>query len=80
MFSVRPKADLVGLLHTLNGRIVRPLERGGLLEFADCKTGKVTFDLGSGNASGVIQIQLLANDGVALCEVQYRGPAKPGPL
>lgn len=51
-----------------------------LLEFTDCKTGTVTYDLGNDNGIGVIPIQRVANDGVALCEAQYRGPAMPGPL
>lgn len=50
------------------------------IEFADCMAGTLTYDLGTAGASGVIPIQRLANDTVALCESLYRGPAMPGAL
>ena len=55
------------------------------LEFTDCASGRVIYDVdsddaGTSAASGVIPIQRLANDSVALCESLYAGPGMPGPL
>ncbi|HLF30926.1 MAG TPA: hypothetical protein VI566_07850 [Xanthomonadales bacterium] len=55
------------------------------LEFTDCTSGQVNyawgFDIfGNPAVSGVIPIQRIANDSVALCESLYRGPGMPGPL
>lgn len=57
-------------------------EQDGTLtvEFYDCSTGQVTYDLGTGNAQGQLPIQRLANDAVNLCESLYEGPDRPGPL
>jgi len=52
-----------------------------LLEFIRCNSGTVTYDLGSSNASGVVPIQRIANDNVAVCEALATfGPGKPGAL
>ena len=52
-----------------------------LLEFTGCNSGTVTYDLGTVNASGVVPIQRIANDNVALCEsLAPFGPGKPGAL
>jgi hypothetical protein len=59
---------------------IQTVDGSVLLEFTDCMTGTATYDLGNGNGSGVIPIQRVANDGVALCEALYRAPAMPGPL
>lgn len=50
------------------------------IEFTDCMTGTVTYDLGSTPVSGVVPIQRLANDNVPLCESLFEGPGMPGPL
>ena len=50
------------------------------LEFEDCETGTVTYDLGSLNVSGVVPIQRIANDNVELCESLYMSPGMPGSL
>jgi hypothetical protein len=50
------------------------------VEFFDCSTGQVTYDLGTANVQGQVPIQRIANDAVSLCESLYRGPGKPGPL
>ena len=56
-----------------------------LLEFSDCSSGQITYswggdEFGSPTVSGVIPIQRLANDSVALCESLYAGPGMPGAL
>jgi hypothetical protein len=50
------------------------------VEFSDCATGSVTYDLGSSGASGEVPIQRLANDAVPMCESLTKGPGQPGPL
>jgi hypothetical protein len=55
------------------------------LEFTDCTSGQITYNLPSDMAggptkSGVIPIRRNANDAVALCEALYSGPGIPGPL
>ncbi|HMB58519.1 MAG TPA: hypothetical protein VKN35_01275 [Xanthomonadales bacterium] len=62
-------------------------EKGGFirLDFTDCNSGQVIYDLDSyspdmSTISGVIPIQRLAGDAVALCESLYAGPGMPGPL
>lgn len=50
------------------------------VEFSDCATGLVTYDLGSSGARGEVPIQRLANDAVPLCESLTKGPGQPGPL
>lgn len=50
------------------------------IDFDDCTSGRVTYDLGSANASGVVPIQRIANDNVGLCEALVDGPGQPGPL
>jgi hypothetical protein len=50
------------------------------VEFFDCATGLVTYDLGNSGEQGQVPIQRLANDAVELCETLFEGPDKPGPL
>jgi hypothetical protein len=50
------------------------------VQFFDCYTGEVAYDLGSAGEQGVVPIQRLANDAVALCEALTQGPGQPGPL
>jgi len=50
------------------------------VEFFDCLSGQVTYDLGSVNVSGQLPIQRLANDAAELCENLISGPGQPGPL
>lgn len=50
------------------------------VEFFDCLTGEVTYDLGTANVSGVVPIQRLANDAADLCASLSSGPGRPGPL
>ncbi len=55
------------------------------LEFFDCRTGQIHYAWGGEDdahpaVSGVIPIERIANDSVALCESLYRGPGTPGPL
>ena len=50
------------------------------VEFSDCYTGLVTYDLGSAGVQGQVPIQRLANDAVDLCQALYEGPGQPGPL
>ncbi|MEJ8569337.1 hypothetical protein V3330_17055 [Wenzhouxiangellaceae bacterium CH-27] len=47
------------------------------LDFTDCLSGTVTYDLGTANVSGVVPIQRIANDAVTLCESTYQGPGMP---
>ena len=58
-----------------------PVQDGSMsVEFFDCSTGQVTYDLGTANVQGQVPIQRLANDAVDLCESLYQGPGQPGPL
>ncbi len=50
------------------------------VEFFNCFTGLVTYDLGSSGVSGEVPIQRLANDTVGLCQTLTEGPGQPGPL
>lgn len=50
------------------------------VEFFDCQTGRVTYDLGTTGVQGQVPIQRLANDAVELCQSLYAGPDRPGPL
>jgi hypothetical protein len=50
------------------------------LDFTDCMSGLVTYDLGSAGITDSVPIQRLASDGIALCESLYQGPGMPGPL
>jgi hypothetical protein len=50
------------------------------VEFFDCYTGLVTYDLGSAGVQGQVPIQRLGNDAVDLCQALYEGPGQPGPL
>lgn len=45
-----------------------------VLEFIDCDTGLVHFNIPSLGLSGTIPIQRLSNDNIALCESQNAGP------
>jgi len=50
------------------------------VEFSDCLSGQVTYDLGSAGVSGQFPIQRLANDALDLCQSLLTGPGQPGPL
>jgi hypothetical protein len=50
------------------------------VEFSDCATGLVTYDLGSFNVQGQVPIRRILNDAVDLCRALYEGPDRPGPL
>jgi hypothetical protein len=50
------------------------------VEFSDCATGLVTYDLGSFNVQGQVPIRRIVNDAVELCQALYAGPDRPGPL
>jgi hypothetical protein len=50
------------------------------VEFFDCQSGRVTYDLGSAGVQGQVPIQRLADDAVELCQSLYAGPDRPGPL
>lgn len=50
------------------------------VEFFDCSTGQVTYDLGTANVQGQVPIQRVINDAVDLCESLYAGPGQPGAL
>ena len=50
------------------------------VEFFDCNTGRVSYDLGSSGRSGEVPIQRIVNDAVPFCEQMTQKPDKPGPL
>ncbi|MDX1557181.1 MAG: hypothetical protein R3212_14220, partial [Xanthomonadales bacterium] len=50
------------------------------LQFDDCLTGTVTYDLGGLAVSGVVPIQRIAADTVPLCRELTDFPGVPGPL
>lgn len=51
-----------------------------LLNFSDCLTGTVTYDLGSLAVSGVIPIERIALSKLPACEELTTGPGMPGSL
>lgn len=57
-------------------------EQDGTLtvQFFDCISGQVTYDLGAANVTGQFPIIRLANDAQSLCESLLAGPGQPGPL
>lgn len=59
-----------------------PVPQDGTMtvEFFDCSTGLVTYDLGTANVQGQVPIQRIANDAVELCQSLYEGPGQPGAL
>lgn len=50
------------------------------VEFYDCYTGRVSYDLGASGRKGDVPIERIVNDAVPFCESMTEGPAKPGPL
>jgi len=50
------------------------------VEFFDCNTGRVSYDLGSSGRTGVVPIERIVPDAVPLCEQMTQNPDKPGPL
>ncbi len=50
------------------------------VEFYDCYTGLVTYDLGASGRTGEVPIERIVNDAVPLCETLTVGPGMPGPL
>lgn len=50
------------------------------VEFFDCYSGLVSYEIPSVNVSGEVSIQRIANDAVPLCESLSIGPGNPGPL
>jgi hypothetical protein len=50
------------------------------VEFFDCYTGRVSYDLGSSGRTGEVPIERIVNDAVPFCESMTQGPGKPGPL
>jgi hypothetical protein len=50
------------------------------VEFFDCLSGQVSYDLGAANVTGQFPIRRLANDALAQCENLLAAPGQPGPL
>jgi hypothetical protein len=50
------------------------------VEFFDCYTGRVGYDLGASGRKGEVPIERIVNDAVPFCESMTQGPGKPGPL
>jgi hypothetical protein len=55
------------------------------LGFTDCRSGQIHYSWGGDDiahpvVSGVIPIERIVDDSVALCESLYAGPGMPGPL
>jgi hypothetical protein len=50
------------------------------LEFNDCKSGTITYDLASPFVTGAIPITRISEDSVPLCEKLTTGPGMPGSL
>ena len=50
------------------------------VEFYDCYSGLVSYEIPSVNVAGQVPIQRIANDAVPLCESLSVGPGQPGPL
>jgi hypothetical protein len=50
------------------------------VEFFDCKSGRISYDLGASGRSGEVPIERIVNDAVPFCETMARNPDRPGPL
>lgn len=50
------------------------------VEFNDCYTGLITYDLGASGETGSVPIERIVNDAVPFCESMTEGPGKPGTL
>ena len=50
------------------------------VEFYDCYSGLISYNLGAGGPVGQVPIQRIVNDAVPFCESMTRGPDNPGPL
>ena len=50
------------------------------VEFYNCYSGVVRYDLGASGRSGEVPIERIAADAGPLCETLHQGPAAPGPL
>jgi hypothetical protein len=58
-----------------------PVKDGTMtVEFDDCLSGRVSYDIPSVNAVGEVPIQRIVNDAVPLCESLTDDPGQPGPL
>ncbi len=50
------------------------------VEFNDCYSGLISYNLGGGGPVGQVPIERIVNDAVPLCETLTQGPDNPGPL
>lgn len=50
------------------------------VEFYNCYSGVVRYDLGASGRSGEVPIERIVADAGPLCETLHQGPAAPGPL
>jgi hypothetical protein len=50
------------------------------VEFNDCYSGLISYNLGGGGPAGQVPIERIVNDAVPFCETMTQGPDRPGPL
>ena len=50
------------------------------VEFDNCVSGTIAYDLAIPPVSGVMAVQPLTTQHVESCELMSRGPGMPGPL
>ena len=50
------------------------------VEFFDCYSGNISYDLGASGRVGEVPIERIVGDAVPFCESMTRAPGVPGPL
>jgi hypothetical protein len=74
--TLNVKSASGGLFDTSPPEPVREVIGTVVLQFEDCNTGSITYDLPTIDKSGVIPIERIAGDNIAACEA-YEQPALP---
>lgn len=69
-----------GVFDSTSPATTQSIDGSILVEFENCNSGTVSYDLGTAGTSGVVPIQRIANDSVELCQQLIFGPGQPGPL
>lgn len=70
-----------GMIFDSESPVVQNQTEGTLtVEFYDCKSGNISYDLGPEGPVGDVPIERIVNDAVPFCETMTKGPGKPGPL
>jgi hypothetical protein len=60
--------------------VVRDSDGTMTVEFFDCYSGRVTYNLGASGRTGEVPIERIVGDAVPFCKFMTKGPGAPGPL